>query len=300
MPGMRDRLIDAGYGLGWSVVCRVPESWVAVGVPHRGGHRLAPPGPPGPGAGGQPAPGARPRCHRRGTARGVPGGDALLRPVLDGGLPAAGDPGAEADRAHRAHRPRRGRPRLSQVRPRRGVRAAAHGQLGLGRRLDHRRRGRLLYNGDGAAQAGVRLRQVRRLPRRPRHGGTARQRGSGEQVRDTVRAAAGGQARVPASRQGRHRRGHRGGVLRREGTDDGRLRRARPAHRRGDVPGARLWYEGDRLGIHVAPEIPVPARGGQKAQGGGDDAGSRVLLRGWYQAAPGRLAHAAAGLRRRP
>ncbi len=27
MPGMRDRLIDAGYGLGWSVVCRVPESW---------------------------------------------------------------------------------------------------------------------------------------------------------------------------------------------------------------------------------------------------------------------------------
>jgi phosphatidylinositol dimannoside acyltransferase len=29
MPGMRDRLIDAGYGLGWSVVCRVPQSWAA-------------------------------------------------------------------------------------------------------------------------------------------------------------------------------------------------------------------------------------------------------------------------------
>jgi phosphatidylinositol dimannoside acyltransferase len=29
MPGMRDRLIAAGYGLGWSVVCRVPESWAA-------------------------------------------------------------------------------------------------------------------------------------------------------------------------------------------------------------------------------------------------------------------------------
>ena len=27
MPGMRDRLTDAGYALGWSVVCRVPESW---------------------------------------------------------------------------------------------------------------------------------------------------------------------------------------------------------------------------------------------------------------------------------
>jgi KDO2-lipid IV(A) lauroyltransferase len=27
MPGVRDRLIDAGYGLGWSVVCRVPLSW---------------------------------------------------------------------------------------------------------------------------------------------------------------------------------------------------------------------------------------------------------------------------------
>ena len=27
MPGLRDRLTDAGYALGWSVVCRVPESW---------------------------------------------------------------------------------------------------------------------------------------------------------------------------------------------------------------------------------------------------------------------------------
>lgn len=28
MPGLKDRLTDAGYGLGWSVVCRLPESWV--------------------------------------------------------------------------------------------------------------------------------------------------------------------------------------------------------------------------------------------------------------------------------
>ena len=30
MPGLRDRLTDAGYGLGWSVVCRLPEPWAAV------------------------------------------------------------------------------------------------------------------------------------------------------------------------------------------------------------------------------------------------------------------------------
>jgi phosphatidylinositol dimannoside acyltransferase len=27
MPGLKDRLTAAGYGLGWSVVCRLPESW---------------------------------------------------------------------------------------------------------------------------------------------------------------------------------------------------------------------------------------------------------------------------------
>jgi len=27
MPGLRDRLTGAGYGLGWLVVCRLPESW---------------------------------------------------------------------------------------------------------------------------------------------------------------------------------------------------------------------------------------------------------------------------------
>ena len=34
MPAVKDRLTDAGYGLGWSVVCRLPESWARVsGVP---------------------------------------------------------------------------------------------------------------------------------------------------------------------------------------------------------------------------------------------------------------------------
>jgi phosphatidylinositol dimannoside acyltransferase len=27
MTGVKDRLVSAGYGLGWSVVCRLPESW---------------------------------------------------------------------------------------------------------------------------------------------------------------------------------------------------------------------------------------------------------------------------------
>ena len=31
MPGVKDRLTDAGYGLGWSVVCRLPESWARWG-----------------------------------------------------------------------------------------------------------------------------------------------------------------------------------------------------------------------------------------------------------------------------
>ena len=31
MPGLRDRLTDAGYGLGWSAGCRLPESWAQRG-----------------------------------------------------------------------------------------------------------------------------------------------------------------------------------------------------------------------------------------------------------------------------
>ena len=31
MPAVKDRLTDAGYGLGWSVVCRLPESWARWG-----------------------------------------------------------------------------------------------------------------------------------------------------------------------------------------------------------------------------------------------------------------------------
>ncbi len=31
MTGLKDRLIDAGYGLGWSAVCRLPEPWARQG-----------------------------------------------------------------------------------------------------------------------------------------------------------------------------------------------------------------------------------------------------------------------------
>lgn len=31
MPGLKDRLADAGYGLGWYAVCRLPESWARWG-----------------------------------------------------------------------------------------------------------------------------------------------------------------------------------------------------------------------------------------------------------------------------
>ena len=31
MPAVKDKLTDAGYGLGWSVVCRLPESWARWG-----------------------------------------------------------------------------------------------------------------------------------------------------------------------------------------------------------------------------------------------------------------------------
>jgi phosphatidylinositol dimannoside acyltransferase len=31
MPGLKDKLADIGYGLGWSLVCRVPETWAARG-----------------------------------------------------------------------------------------------------------------------------------------------------------------------------------------------------------------------------------------------------------------------------
>ena len=79
-------------------------------------HRLAPAGPAGPAAGGATCAGCSARGDRQGTAGAVPGRDALLRPLLDGGLPAAGDqPGADPGR-HRLQR-RANRPPSPSSRP---------------------------------------------------------------------------------------------------------------------------------------------------------------------------------------
>lgn len=29
MPGLKDRMVSVGYGLGWTIVCRLPETWMA-------------------------------------------------------------------------------------------------------------------------------------------------------------------------------------------------------------------------------------------------------------------------------
>ena len=29
MPGLKDKITDVGYGLGWSLVCKLPEAWAA-------------------------------------------------------------------------------------------------------------------------------------------------------------------------------------------------------------------------------------------------------------------------------
>ena len=112
-----------------------------MGLHHGGRHRLATAGPEGPGAGGQPAPRARlfqrqPGRGRQGTADPVPRRAALVRAVLARDVPAAGDPG-RADRVRDAHRPRGGAGPVRQPegRPRRGHRAAPHGQLRAGRGL---------------------------------------------------------------------------------------------------------------------------------------------------------------------
>ena len=64
------------------------------------------------------------------------------------------------------------------------------------------------------------VRALRCVPRGPGHGGATCQRGSAA-VRDTGPATAGGKDRRPALRPGRHRQRYRGGVLWREGQDDG-------------------------------------------------------------------------------
>ena len=146
----RGRGERARTGRKWRMTgCRT-ERWPAAGVRPRLGCRLpgarvlgprrrscSPPTSPGAGRGrgcrcwrGTCA-GSRARGDRRGAAGPVPGGDALLRPLLDGGVPAAGDQRRADPRRHRLHRRRsRRRSRYLAAGPRRDLRAAAHGELG--------------------------------------------------------------------------------------------------------------------------------------------------------------------------
>ena len=234
MTSVRDRLTDAGYALGWSPGLPGAGILGPRRLPVRRGHRLAPPGARGPGARGEPAPRHRPVRDRQGTARAVPADHALLRPLLAGGVPAAGDRPA-ADPGRHA-RDRRGEPPGQPGRGTRGDhRPAAYRQLRAGRGLDHRPRGGQVHHGRRAAQARVPVPAVPRVPRRARHGGAPGQ-WRGQPVRRARPAAPGRRPGLPGLRPGRHRPRHRGGVLRRESADDGGSRRAGRADRRGPAP----------------------------------------------------------------
>ena len=150
MPGMRDRLIDAGYGLGWSVVCRVPESWA------RWAFRTA----------------ADIAWRRQGPQVQVLEGNLrrVLGPAATGAelrvvsreamrsyarywmevfrLPVTPVPKLIEHTVHTGHV----EDALGYLKSGRGVVfALPTWPTGTGRRLDHRRGGRLLYHGDGAA-----------------------------------------------------------------------------------------------------------------------------------------------------
>jgi Bacterial lipid A biosynthesis acyltransferase len=169
VSGVKDRLTDAGYGLGWSVVCRLPESWAQRGF------RFA----------------ADLAWRRQRTGVQVLEGD--LRKVI-GGEASGGELRALSREAVRSYarywlevfrlpvmpvdRLVGGMRDTGHIRTafeylaagREVVFAPPHGQLGPGWRMDHRQRGRLPYRRDRAGEAGVGLRQVRRVPRGTRPG----------------------------------------------------------------------------------------------------------------------------------
>ena len=191
MQRLKDRLTDAGYGLGWSVVCRLPESgaqsafrffadlaWRRRGPRVRvleGNLRRVI---------GSQAPGGQLRGLSRQAMRSYARYwlEAFRLPVM----PAGGLAGGTRDAGHV-----RAAFEYLTGRPRGGLRPAAHGQLRSGRRMGYRQGSGLHYHRGGAAEARVGLRQVRRVPRGPRRGGAACQRGDEQRVRHPGAAAAG-------------------------------------------------------------------------------------------------------------
>ena len=207
----------------------------------RGGHRLAEAGSRRAGSRGEPRQGPQNgssrlwsrRYRRQGVAHPVPRGAPLLRALLPGDVPPAGDT-RRADRGRDARQPAEPRPDpgASQERPRRHLRPAAHGRLRAGGPLGDPGRRRLVHHRGRTAQARLGLRALAEVPREPRHGGAADDRRPAP-VRGDGAAAARWQAGVHRGRQGpvRHRRGSR--LLRREGTAAGRPGRAGRADRGG-------------------------------------------------------------------
>ena len=192
MPGLKDRLTDAGYGLGWSVVCHLPESWA------HSAFRLS----------------AGLAWRRRGP--GVQVLEGNLRRVIGSQAPESQlrALSKEAMRSYARYWLEAFRlPVMPTGRLVAGMRDTGHSRAAL----DYLAAGRgvvfalphmgnydlaaawIIAKGAGslttvAAEAGVGLRPVRRVPRGARRGGAARQRRDEQFVRRPGAAAAGRQA----------------------------------------------------------------------------------------------------------
>lgn len=223
--------------------------------------------------------------------------DALLSALLDGVLPAACLQRAAPPRQRRGGE--RGPPhRRARLRSRRHTRAAAHGQLGPGRRLGGDRDAYALHHGRRTSQTGESLRPVRRLPGEPGHGGAAAR--WLVRVRHAGAQAACGRLRLPGRRPRSVRRRGRGQVLRPGHPDARRPRTAGPADRGAAVAGDALVRSAAADEGQSPRAGPGPGDRGAQGAGRGHDTDSRRHLRRGHRRAPAGLAYAPALLARRP
>ena len=265
---------------------------------------MAAAGPEGPGARGQPAPGAelhlrQPGRGRPGTAHPVPRRGAVDRQVLARDVPPSGHPRRAAHGRH-AHQPRGGGGAVCQPagRPRRDRRPAAHGQLRAGGRVGDPGGSGHVHHRRRTPAAGVGLRGVRPLPPEPGDGGTPADRRA-DPVRDPGPAAAQGRPGLPGQRPRPQGVRDRGRAVRREGADRGH-RRARGAHRRRAAPDGDLVRGRGRMGSPHLPGGSRPRVGDPRGEDQGHEPADGAPLGNRARRAPAGLAHAAARLHRRP
>ena len=260
MPGVKDRLTDAGYGLGWSVVCRLPESWA------RRGFRFAADlawRRQGPGVQvlegnlrrviGIQAPGGELRALSRQAMRSYARYwlEVFRLPVM----PA--EPAGRRDARHRAYP---GRVRIPRGRPRGGLRPAAHGQLRPGLRMDC---------GQGAGSVTAVIERVK--PESVYDRFVAFREGFGMEV---LPASGGDEQRfgVLAQRLQAGKivclvcdRDVTGGGIEVEFFGEKARMMGGPAalavQTGAALMPAILWFEDDRWRVHIHEEIPVPAEG---------------------------------------